>query len=435
MSDSFRLLGLAPPRAAWFRSVAVWSTSGALPAEFLKCVSAEDLRARLASQGPFSAMLVDAALPSVDRDLLATAEAAGCAVIVVDDPRVARDWYALGASKVMTGDFGRDDLVATLGSCARRVLRGAMSGSDLLDPVVPPTWRGSLVGVTGPGGTGASVAAMALAQAFGDDVRQSGLVLLADLRLRAEQAMLHDVCDVGPGIQELAEAHRAGQVSCESARTLAFAVESRRYHLLLGLRQPRFWPAIRPRSFDAALDTLLRSYRVVVCDIDCDLEGEDASGSIDVEERNTMSRSAAAAADVVFAVGSPSMKGVHALVRVISELCAFGVDVDRILPVFSRSPRSPRVRAQLGTAVSELSSEATLGRLPPPVHLAEVHLEECVRDVRRLPASLGAPLVGAYRAVVDGAGTSSQRSTGTGMAYRVKPGSLGGFDGGREAAG
>ncbi|MDP9419863.1 MAG: hypothetical protein M3P53_06925, partial [Actinomycetota bacterium] len=41
-----------------------------LLAEFVKCVSAEELRARLASGRPFSAALVDATLPAFDRDLV-----------------------------------------------------------------------------------------------------------------------------------------------------------------------------------------------------------------------------------------------------------------------------------------------------------------------------------------------------------------------------
>ena len=60
--ERFVVLGLAPARAAWFRSVGVWATSGALPAEFLKCVSAEEVRARLASGRPFSALVADAGL-------------------------------------------------------------------------------------------------------------------------------------------------------------------------------------------------------------------------------------------------------------------------------------------------------------------------------------------------------------------------------------
>jgi hypothetical protein len=427
--ERFVVLGLAPPRAGWFRSVGVWSTSGALPAEFLKCVSAEEARARLASGRPFSALVADAGLPSVDRDLLAAAAAADCAVLVVDDGRATRDWTALGASRVLGPSFTRDELVTALAACARTIRRGDAPAADLLARPARSSWRGTVAAVTGPGGTGASTAAMALAQALGDDGSVAGPVLLADLRLNAELAMLHDVRDVAPGIQELVEAHRSGEPSIEAARSLAWVVDERRYHLLLGLRRPRFWPALRPQAFEAAFGTLCRAYRVVVCDVDPDLEGEDGGGSIDVEERNVMARTAAARADVVFAVGGPTLKGVHALVRVVTDLMAFGVPAHRIVPVFSRSPRSPRARAALGTAVAELAAAANGARLAGPVHLPERDVESDVHDGRRLPSVLGAPLAGALHAVL---GRVSERPAGAGAVAdgaRVRAGSLGAWTG------
>ena len=74
----FVLLGLAQVRSDWFREVSQWATTGAIAAEFVKCVSAEEVRARLAGGRQFSALLVDASLPSLDRDLIDTVQAAGC---------------------------------------------------------------------------------------------------------------------------------------------------------------------------------------------------------------------------------------------------------------------------------------------------------------------------------------------------------------------
>ena len=45
---------------------------------------------------------------------------------------------------------------------------------------------------------------------LGADARHGGRVLLADLALRADQAMIHDAGELGPGIQELVDAHRLG---------------------------------------------------------------------------------------------------------------------------------------------------------------------------------------------------------------------------------
>jgi hypothetical protein len=396
-----------------------------LPAEFVKCLSAEEAGARLASGRAFSALVADACLPALDRDLVVRATGAGCAVFVVDDRRVARDWSALGAARVLPPDFGRDDLLHALAAHARTVQRSTARADQLVDRPSVGGWRGTVVAVTGPGGTGASTAAMALAQGLGDDVRQAGMVLLADLRLHAELAMLHDAGDVCPGVQELVEAHRAGAPSMEEVRNLVVVPAGRPYHLLLGIRRARFWPTLRPQAFAAALDSLERSFRVVVADVDPDLEGEDDGGSVDVEERNTMARTVMARAHTVLAVGLPSLKGLHTLVRVVDGLVGFGVPPDRIVPVLNRAPRSARVRAGLTRTFADLvtplvpAGEATA--LASPVFLPERRIEECLRDGARLPVALAQPLIGAVRAV-----TERAASAGSAVGPQpVRPGSLG----------
>lgn len=420
------LLGLAPARAGWFRSVGAWANSGALPAEFVKCLSAEEVGARLASGRAFSAFVADAGLPAVDRDLIARAAAAGCAVLVVDDRRVVRDWAALGAAKVLPADFGRDDLLHALSAHARMVQRTHARTDELAARPVPSGWRGTVVAVTGPGGTGTSTVAMALAQALGDDVRNAGMVLLADLRLHAELAMLHDTGDICPGVQELVEAHRAGQPPAEDIRGLVVEPPGRPYHLLLGLRRSRFWPTLRPQAFASAFDSLERTFRAVVCDVDADLEGEDDAGSLDVEERNIMARTAVSHAAAVLAVGLPSMKGLHALVRVIDALVGFGVPGERILPVLNRAPRPVRARASLTAALAELTAPVLPGDppgLPSPLFLPDRRLEDDLRDARRLPPAIAAPLAAAVTAVAERARVA-RRAAGAGPEL-VKPGSLG----------
>ncbi len=421
-SERYVVLGLAPARAPWFRSVGLWANSGALPAEFVRCISAEEVRARLASGRAFSALVADAGLPSVDRDLVAAARSGGCAVLVVDDGRATRDWLELGAARVLAPTFGRDELVTALTSCAQMVHRGEVEAGDLLSRPAPPAWRGTVAALTGAGGTGVSTAAIALAQTMADDVRQTGTVLLADLRLRAEHAVLHDAGDVLPCVQELVEAHRSGQPTADDVRSLAFAVPQRRYSVLLGLRRARHWPAIRPHAFEAAFDSLRRAWGVVVCDIDPDLEGEDDAGSIDIEERNVMSRTAAAHADVVFAVGLPELKGVHSLVRVLEELIAFGTDAARVVPVINRAPRSARARAGLAAVLAELTGPFAGGRLMNPVHLPDrPGVEADLHDGARLPSALGAPLAGAFRALLD----RPRLEPVPAVPEPVRPGSLG----------
>ena len=324
-AERFVVLGLAPARSAWFRSVGLWANSGALPAEFVRCISVEEVRARLSSGRAFSALVADAGLPAVDRDLLAAARSAGCAVLVVDDGRATRDWLELGAARVLAPTFGRDELVAALTSCAHPVRRGEADAADLLSRPAPVAWRGSVAALTGAGGTGVSTLAIALAQALADDaapaarqeaakkLRPGSTCCLADLRARPNSP-----CSTTPAM--CCRASRSwwkrtgpGQPTADDVRSLAFAVPDRRYHLLLGLRRARHWPALRPQAFEAAFDSLRAGRGAWWC----------ATSTPTWKARTTPARSTSrsatswparrlAQADVVFAVGLARVEG-HAL--------------------------------------------------------------------------------------------------------------------------
>lgn len=425
--ERYVLLGLARARAEWFRDLARWSTAASLPADFLKCVSASELRARVATGRRFSAAVLDGSLVRVDRDLLAELRDAGIPPIVVDDGRDARDWHELGAVAVLPPTVGRELLLDVLASHATMI--GLDEGRPAVadDGVSLPGELGRVVAVTGPGGTGASTVAAALAQGLAQG--EPGLdVVLADLCLNAEQAMLHDSREVVPGIQELVDAHRSGTPTVEAVRSQTFAVERRGYHLLLGLRQARFWAGLRPRALGSSLLSLRRTFDVVVADIDPSLEGEAEGGSVDVEERHMMARTAATHADVVFAVGAPTMKGTYSLVRVLDELLAFGVPAARIVPVLTPAPRSPRRRAELARALAELHASPLAGGLPSPVFLPRWSVEEALRDGAELPRPLPRLLAGAYAAALDQGAVLAGRVvdlTAQPVFERVTPGSLG----------
>lgn len=424
--ERYVVLGLARPRAEWFRSVGRWSTSAALPAEFLKCLSVEEVRARLAGGRPCSAALLDGSLPVVDRDLVRAVREAGAVVLVVDDRAQRRDWLALGAAAVLPSTLTREALLDALATHASLVGLPAPVDLDAATPADLDVVPGSsmVAAVCGPGGTGASTVAAALCQGLADDAGHRGGVLLADLARNAEQAMLHDVRDVVPGVQELVEAHRSGRPSRHQVEALTFHVVERGYHLLLGLRRARYWSTLRPAAFEAAFDTLRRTFPVVVCDVTADFEGDDVGGSVDIEERNLMARTAAGGADVVFAVGRPGVKGLHALVRVLADLCDFGVPPKRIVPVLNLAPRHPRARAELAAALADLSLPALGGEATAaPVFLPSRRVEEALRDAVQLPAPLAPLLAGAFRAMVEQAGPVGVRRAAEPVP--VAPGSLG----------
>ncbi|WCO65598.1 hypothetical protein PO878_13925 [Iamia majanohamensis] len=422
-AERYVLLGLGTARSPWFTEVARWATVGSIPADFVKCISAEELRVRLGSGRPFSALLVDAATDAVDRDLLDAAARQQVAVLVVDSPG-GRGWVELGAAAVLPPDLRREQLLDALAEHSRMI--GA--ATDLpLDPTEAPSGpapaaTGTLVAVTGGGGQGASTVAMAVAQGLAD--REGGDVVLADLCLDADMAMLHDARDVVPGLQELVDAHRRARPGPDEVRSLTFDVVNRGYHLLLGLRRHRDWAVLKPRTFEAALDGLRSTFGTVVADVDPDVEGEAQCGSVEVEERNVMARTVTTRADAVVVVGSPGVKGLHGLVRTVNALREHGVAPERMLAVVDRSARTAKGRAELTRTFADLSGARMDGvGVVGPVHVPERRgLDEVLRDGARLPASVTDPLVGALAGLLERATTPVAADAAP---VPVTPGSLG----------
>lgn len=405
MADRYVLLGLAPARSEWFRAVSHWCNAAGIPAEFVKCVSPEQVRAALSTGRAVSAVLIDAAAPGLDRDLLDTAGRAGAVVLVVGP-------VDLPVAAVLPVPFGPDHLLDALAAHARPVGLAALDPPVSAPPVPSP--QAQVVAACGSGGTGVSTVAIAAAQALAG----SGPTLLADLRLHAEQAMLHDARDVVPGVQELVEAHRARTPSAAEVQAVTWRVAERGYDLLLGLRRARAWPALRPRAFEAAFASLRTGWRHVVCDVDADVEGERETGSADVEERNVMARGALAAADVVLVVLLPGMKGVHSAVRVIGDVVGLGVDPSAVVPVVNRAPRSPRARAEVAAALASLCG-VDVGE---PVFLPDRRVDDVLRDSGRLPPVLVAPIRTACSGV---APRRHGRAAVAAEPERIAPGSLG----------
>ena len=424
------VLGLAHVRSPWSTEVARWATAGSVPVEFVKCVSVDELRARLLSGRPHSAALLDGRLAGVDRDLLDLAAEHRCPALVVAGD-VERDWSALGATAVLGPSLTRGDLLEALSEHATPINR--VEQVSLPDDQVPATagFRGRLIAVTGRGGTGRSTLATALAQGLGADLRYSGTVCLADACLHGDQAVLHDARDVVPGVQELVEAHRSGNPSPERIRALTYDVPHRGYALLLGLRRHRDWTVVRPRAWEAALDGLCRSYRAVVADVDADVEGEAETGSFDIEDRNALARVAVGAADLVIAVGRSSLTGLHGLIRTVGDVRALVPDAP-VLAVVNAAPRSARARAELTRAFTELAADH-VERVVGPVFVGDRRgVDDLHRDTARLPSALVSPITGAALAVLDRA-VEPRPAAMVGGPTRIAPGSLGVWAGDEEA--
>ena len=403
--DRFVVLGAARAQSPWFGAVARWATTAALPIEFEKAVSAEELRARLTGGRRYSAVLVDAGLTGWDRDLAALARARRCAVVVVATGPAAGRARDLGADAVLDNEVTRAELLTTLQQVAEPVARVTDTTAVGRPPVGTEVgWRGRLVAVTGAGGVGRSTLAMGLVAGLARDPRERGLVVLADLALHAQQGLLHDAGDVVPGLSELVEAHRVAHLGADEVRDLCFHAAGRGYDLLLGLRRHRDWSALRPAAVAAALDQLRCAYRLVVADVDAEVDGEAECGSTEVEERNVLARQALGAASLVLVVGMPTLPGIHAQVRVLRDLLAYGVPSERLVAVVNRAPRWPGVRAKLARDVAGLLELAAPQADPVvgPVFVGERRgLDDVVRDGAPLSPTVVDPLAATVTGLLD----------------------------------
>lgn len=390
IGDRYVIVGLARARAPWFSEVARWATTGLLAAEFTKAVSVEEVRALLDGGRAASLLLVDGGLPGVDRDLCGEASDRGCAVCVVSDDG-NRDWVSTGADAILGSDFAPADLRQVLDRVATPVAPVA----DGLAPGPerdPRAHRCPLVAVTGAGGTGTSVVALALAQGLSRDPSHRGTTLLADLSLHADQGLLHDADDVVPGLPELLDAHRGAAPDPAEVRRATFVIDGRDHRLLLGLRNHREWTAIRPRALDAALSSLRGAFTVVVADVDDDVEGEASTGSTDVEDRNLLARTTCSDADVVVVTGTSDALGLHHLLRVLRDLGALGVPAERLVPIINRAPRGRAARAEIVRALATYLPQADAGIVSPVLVPERRSIERAVHAAHPLPERFVAPL-------------------------------------------
>ncbi|HEY6530828.1 MAG TPA: hypothetical protein VIY72_00895 [Acidimicrobiales bacterium] len=421
--EHYVVLGAARPRAAWFGEVGRWATSAALPVEFVKCVSTDEVRARLSAGRAYSALIIDEGCTGLDRDLLDDARRVGCAPVVVTTGSDRRDWLALGAAGVLSEPLDRDSLLGWL-----RDHVSPVDHPDLADTGAPPAaesgWSGRLVTVLGGGGTGTSTVATAVAQAIAADATLAGRVALVDACRYASLALLHDTGDVVPGLQELVELHRTRRPDGDQVRSCLWPFPDRGYDLLPGLRRHRDWTSLRPRAMEGTVASLSSTYAVVVADTDADLEGQAETGSLDIEDRNATARSFVAASDLVMVTASPDVVGVHRLVRTLADLLAFGVEPLRLLPVVNQAPRSPHRRAEVSRSVALLLGELVpgSGTVSPLMVAPRRDLTSVQHDGAPLPRAFVATVGTAVAAVL---GRLDERVKGEVEPTRVEPGSLG----------
>jgi len=343
-------------------------------AEVVLCPTADDAATALASGRRYSAVVA----AQVGDDLAAAARRAAVPILTVGRATVPEH---------LAAPVPRADRPPNLDSAAGALPRA-----------------GRMVAVCGPGGTGTSVVAAALAASMG----APGATLLADFALRADQAFLHGLGEMAGGLFDLVMAARLWPIASADIRRHTIALDHCR--LLRGLRRPGHWSALSPSAFDDVLAGLLKSPGLVVADITGELEGEGDCGSIDVEERHHMARQASQLADVVVVVGARGRNGVRRLSLLVDDLLDHGIDPARIQPVVNRVPAAdapPRPRI--------------CGLPAPAIPIADVDGDGDGDERTLLPAAAVSELAAAVACLLE-----HPRATPAFAApVRVKPGSLG----------
>lgn len=391
---------VARPAAPWLADLREWASAAHPSVDLVICRTARELQALQPGSGPLSAAVLDGRWFAVDRQLLVDLGRQRVRTLVVDDDRhQAASWIGLGASQVLRSDGLRAHLDAALADGTRRLGPAASLVRR----------RGTLIAVVGGSGAGTSTVAGALAQELA--APSARRVVLADLALHAHQALLHGIRPPAPGLPELVEAHRRAALPPSAVLDLTHVITSRGYRLLPGLRHHRQWTTLAAAPVQAALSGLLAAATHVVADIDADLEGEADTGSLDVEDRNLLARSAVALAEVVVAIARPTPTGLADLTVLVDDLRRAGVAPDRVVVAITTSTDHPRVRDRATDQVADaltalpgaiacvpyqpgvVASVASIGPFPEaiarPVHLA---VEAILRShARRPPVDLLAP--------------------------------------------
>ena len=211
-------------------------------------------------------------------------------------------------------------------------------------------------------------------------------MLLADFALRADQAFLHSLDPPESGLFDLLDGARYRSVATGDVADHTVALAAGR--LLPGLRRPGHWTAVSPAAFDAVLAAVLELFDLVIADVTGDVEGEQESGSLDVEERNHMARSTTVAADAVVVVGAPGPNGARRLALLVDDLLDHGIDPARIIPVVNRWHGAGAAGRVCGLPIAPvtISERAPLdgGLLPPEVVRP---LADAVGEVLARPAA------------------------------------------------
>ena len=274
-----------------------------------RCVDLPDLLAT-ATTGQSDVAVVDAGLPGLDTDAVATLSRWGVRVVSVGE----RDLTGIGIAHRVAADA-----LETLGGAVAAAAKAErIHDQPSVDANTPtPPQRGRIVAVWGargaPGRTTVAVALAAARASLGER-----RVVLADLDPFGGAVAQHlGVLDEASGLLAAARLVNRGTLTAASFAQTRRSVETG-LEILTGLPRADRWIEVRPGAVEAML-RLAAVHADVVADCgSCLEEDEDAIGP----GRHVMTLEALRCADEIVAVGVADAVGLSRLARALAEVQA-----------------------------------------------------------------------------------------------------------------
>ncbi len=403
-ASRLRSFVLGPVRAAWIARLMQWQSAGVLPFDVTQCLSVQEVQIRQRQHVGQACIIVDSGLPFLERDLIASARNTGTAVVLIGEPpdadNTARPPSPRDATYSLSSQFTLDDVIEMHRSLSQLTVAPIADTTSIQRPSL-------VISVCGSGGTGTSLFAAMIAQGVVALSATPVATLLADFALNAEQGMLHDVTEMIPCADDVIDAVRKRTCSADELRSSSFYIASRGYRLLLGSRPKKRWAEPSVDECGRVLLALRNTFDVIVCDITADFAREATTGSADLEERNARNIAGVVGADLIVVTSHADAKGVHATSEILDDLHSLGVSAQRIVVLFTRTPKSGSTKSELTKALSSLASFPLTN---PPLFSPTIPAESAIRDGLPFPSSPCVSLARALRLMaIDHAGIDVER--------------------------
>jgi hypothetical protein len=137
--------------------------------------------------------------------------------------------------------------------------------------------------------------------------------------------------------------------------TIPFGRRQVQLPIVTGSTQQSFWNALTADAADRAMSWLCRSFNYSIFACEANLLGRRETGSLDIEERNLISRTLAQYADLVCVAVQPDAIGVKRWMNQLETLKSLRSEAQPIVTIVVERQRSPIARAQLVRTLNELA--------------------------------------------------------------------------------